>query len=94
MKADFAALLEGLSFPISAEALIAAIGSTRVSYPTGKVETLEQICRRVDVDRYASAEDAELAIRSGLDADAVGRLGYSDRDPPLPGVDDYDQVSF
>lgn len=93
MNAKFRGLLEGLSFPITAEDLIAAIGSTRVTYPTGKVETLEQVCRRVEVDSYDSAEDAELAIRSGLDGDAVGRPGYSDRDPPLLGIDDYDQVS-
>lgn len=94
VTAELSHLLQELSYPISSGDLIGAIGRTEVEYPTGKVETIEQICLRIAVDGYASAGDAELAIRAGLDGDAVGRRGYSDRDPPIRGIDEYDPVSF
>lgn len=93
MGPDLSSLFDHLSFPLTTEQFIAAVGRREIVYPTGKVERVEEVCRRVDVDEYSSRDDAELVIRSALDGDAVGRRGYSDRDPPIPGVDRYEQVS-
>lgn len=93
MRLDIDDLLDGLTFPLTTEQLIASVGSRRIEYPTGKEESLASVYRRVEVEEYGSLEEAELALRSALVADAVGRPGYSDRDPPIPGVNRYDHVS-
>lgn len=82
-----------LSFPLPVDDFVAEMGGLTIEYATGTVETVEEVCGRVDVDVYASANDAQLALAAGLDGDAVGRKGYSDRDPPIDGLDEYDPVS-
>ncbi len=94
MKLRFNELLNELAYPLSSEQLVSAIGSREVEYPTGKVESLETVCRRIEIDEYTSQDEVELILLSALHGDAVGRQGYSDRDPPIPEIDRYDPISY
>ena len=87
------ARLNDLTFPLHADEFVSQVGGLTIEYATGTEETVAEVCERVDVDTFTSADDAQLTLATGLDGDAVGRKGYSDRDPPIAGLDEYDHVS-
>lgn len=88
-------VLATLTYPIRTEEFLSAIGHREIEYPTGKRETIAEIYARTDdADEWLTHDDAALSIECGVAADAVGRQGYSDRDPPIQGVDNYQQASF
>lgn len=93
MTADIAGLLEDLVFPMTREELIAHIGTHEIDHPTGTSETVAEICGRIDADVYHSRDDALLALCCGLSGEAIGRKHYSDRDPPIHGVEPHSYVS-
>lgn len=86
-------LFEELSFPLTTEALVSAAGDEELEYPEG-TETVEDICERVTLEEFESSEDATLVFRSALSEEAIGRKGYSDRDPPTIGESKREYRSF
>ncbi|NIB98168.1 hypothetical protein [Halobacterium sp. R2-5] len=90
---ETATLLETQDYPLTADELADAVGDHDLAYPDGE-EPLEAVIRRCGEQRFEDAQDATFAVYSALDADAVGRVGYSDRDPTPMGVDGPPQVSF
>jgi hypothetical protein len=85
-------LLQAQEYPISASALAAACGDAELDHAGG--EDLRTVISRTGADQFSSATEATLAVYGALPADAVGRVGYSDRDPDPMGVDGPDAVSF
>lgn len=85
---DSGVLLDDDTYPATADDLIEEFGDLTVSYPDGS-ETLAEIVGRVAPDTYDSAAEARTAILSAVATEAVGRQRYSDRDPPVLGVDGY-----
>ena len=85
--------LDGHTYPATTDALIEAHGHLTLDHPNG-TETLGDALSRLASETYESAEDARLATMSALGAGAIGRKGYSDRDPIAMGEDGPDQMSF
>lgn len=81
------------SYPATTDALVEAYGDLVLEHPSG-TETLGEALSRVGPETYESADDAQLATMSAVGAGAIGRKGYSDRDPVPIGGDGPDQVSF
>jgi len=71
-------------YPATAEELIEAYGSQRLELANG-TETVAEVLSRLEPETYECPEDAEYALVSALSNKAVGRVGYSDRDPTPPG---------
>lgn len=85
--------LDGHTYPATTAALIEAYGHLELDHQSG-TETLGDALSRIGAETYESAEDARLATMSVLGSGAIGRKGYSDRDPVSIGEDGPDQVSF
>ena len=81
------------SYPATTAALIDAYGHLELNHQNG-TETLGEVLSRIGGETYESADDARLAAMSVLGSDAIGRKGYSDRDPIAIGEDGPEQVSF
>lgn len=90
---DACNLFYELPFPMTSTELVAAVGDRRIEHPSGS-ETVADVFARLETDIYTCPEDAELMFRSGLSDAAIGRKGYSDRDPHTPGTSHPDHVSF
>ncbi|MDH5018653.1 DUF5789 family protein [Halobacterium rubrum] len=89
---ETADVLRDQEYPTSAAALAAACGDIELDDAGG--EDLRTVIARTGADQFASATDATFAVYGALPADAVGRVGYSDRDPDPMGVGTTEPVSF
>lgn len=87
------AVLADQSYPLTAEELVERCGDHEVDYPNGD-ERLAAVIERTGEARFESAREAQFAVYGALGADAVGRIGYSDRDPMPMGTDGPRSVSF
>jgi hypothetical protein len=72
--------------PTTASDLIEEYGELELELPNGN-ETLGDVLDRVDEQEFDSAEDATQSTYGALGEEAIGRKGYSDRDPTCPGED-------
>jgi hypothetical protein len=81
------------SYPATTEDLIEAYGEMELEYPNGG-ETLGDALSRLDSETFENAEEARMAMYSALGSDAIGRKGYSDRDPLSIGEAGPTQLSF
>jgi hypothetical protein len=81
------------TFPTTTDSLIEAFGDQVIEFPNGD-ETLRDVLSRMGPTTYETVDDARLAAQSAVSSKAIGRKGYSDRDPIAPGEDGPDQVSF
>jgi hypothetical protein len=90
---DFEDELDAHSYPVTTEELVSAHGELTLKL-SGGTETFGETIRRLGEQTFADPEEVRLATYSVLSADAVGRVGYSDRDAPGIGEVGYDQVSF
>lgn len=86
-------LLESQTYPLTAEDLKARHGDHELSLPNGE-EDLESVIERSGEESFDSAFEAQQAVYASLSSKAIGRKGYSDRDPTPMGVYGPDQVSF
>lgn len=86
------ALLAAQTYPLTAGELADACGDHELDHPGD--ETLGTVIERCGEQRFESAEEATFAVYGAVDAAAVGRVGYSDRDPTPMGMDGHGQVSF
>lgn len=81
------------TFPATTDELIDAYGETELTHPNGS-ETLGDALSRLDSETFESAQQARMATFSAVSGDAIGRKGYSDRDPIQPGEEGPEQLSF
>jgi len=81
------------TFPTTTDKLIEAHGDVEIALPDGAV-TLGEVLGRLPSEELEKEEDARLLTYSAFGAAAVGRPGYSDRDPPQPGERGHEQVSL
>lgn len=72
------------TFPTTTDELIEEYGEMEFELPNG-VEQLGDVLDRVDGEEFDSAEDALQSTYGALGEEAIGRKGYSDRDPVCPG---------
>lgn len=90
---ETADMLEQCDYPLSADELSAVHGEWELELPNGS-ETLADVLERAGDEQFDSAEEARHAVYGAVCSDAVGRIGYSDRDPTPMGVDGPTPVSF
>jgi hypothetical protein len=80
-------------YPATTADLIDTHGHLTLELPNGN-ETIADVLGRTTVDTFETAEDARLAVYGSVSQKAIGRKGYSDRDPICMGEDGPDEVSF
>ena len=85
-------VLDSLSYPLSAEELAAALEGETLVHPGG-AEPASAVVDRCGPDALRTADDAWLSMVANVDGAAIGRKGYTDRDPPC-GPSEFDAVSF
>lgn len=84
---DFGPLAEHLAsheYPATSADLVEAYGDAVLTLQRGE-ETLREVFESMAPTSFDSAEEARQAIFTCVDDRAIGRKGYSDRDPPGPG---------
>jgi hypothetical protein len=86
-------LLEAQSYPLTADELRDRHGDHELAHPNGE-ETLGTVIERSGEESFDSAFDAQQAVYASVGHEAIGRRGYSDRDPTPMGVDGPEPVSF
>lgn len=72
------------TFPATTDELIEEYGELEFELPNGE-NTLEEVLSRLPEAEYDSREEAVQAAYGALGEEAIGRKGYSDRDPRCPG---------
>ncbi len=93
MLTDATEAFEAHDYPMTTEELIEAEGDTTLELPNG-TETVGDALGRSAPETFETAEDAMLTTCAGLSSKAIGRKGYSDRDPIAMGEEGPDEVSF
>ncbi|ELZ09260.1 hypothetical protein C479_10580 [Halovivax asiaticus JCM 14624] len=87
-------LADELEYPATTDELIAAYGDQPIELPNG-TETVGDALGRMSQETFESPDEFRLTLQSALSDKAVGRVGYSDRDPNPPGsVYQPQQLSF
>ena len=81
------------TYPTTTDQFAADHGETELRLPGGVV-TLGEVLGRLPGQKLETAADAQLLVQSALGEKAIGRKGYSDRDPRCPGEGTTDQVSL
>lgn len=81
------------SFPATTEEVIERHGHVELELPNGD-ETVGDVLSRLSDETFEGPEDLRLAAYSAVSANAIGRVGYSDRDPSCIGEDGHQQISF
>ncbi|SEW25208.1 DUF5789 family protein [Natrinema salifodinae] len=81
-------------YPATTEELIEEYGDRTIELPNG-TETVGDVLARLGPETFEAPEDARFAVYTAVSNKAVGRVGYSDRDPaPVGSPYTPDAVSF
>lgn len=81
------------NYPTTTAELIEQHGETELKLPNGAV-TLGAVLSRLPNEELETEEDARFTTYSMLGEEAIGRKGYSDRDPSCPGEEGHERVSL
>lgn len=86
--------IRNVEYPITSEEFKAECTDHTLNLQNG-TETVPRVLDRLGEETYERPEDALFALYAGVSSKAIGRKGYSDRDPtPLGAVEGHEQVSF
>jgi hypothetical protein len=88
---DTRATIAGAEYPLTTEELIELCGESELSADGS--ESVGDALERLGSETFERPEEARFAVFTGVSAAAIGRRGYSDRDPDPPGTD-RNPVSF
>jgi hypothetical protein len=86
-------LLRQHDYPATTDQLTDSYGDYELDLPNG-TETLGEVLRRVESETFGSSGEAEELLYSAVSSKAIGRKGYSDRDPTTLGTLGPGEVSF
>ena len=86
-------LLEDAAYPTTTAALVDEHGDVRIDLPNGE-ERLGDVLARTGETKFNDSTGAVHAVYGAVGAAAVGRVGYSDRDPAPIGTAGPEQLSF
>lgn len=81
------------AFPTTTSELIEEHGEMQLELPNGAV-TLKEVLGTMPNETLETEEDARFTTYSALGEEAIGRKGYSDRDPSCIGEQGHDRVSL
>jgi hypothetical protein len=86
--------IENAEYPLTTDELVDTLDHAHLDLQNG-TEAVAEILGRCGEETYETPEDARLALYNGVSSKAIGRKGYSDRDPTTPGSPyGHDQLSF
>lgn len=88
---EFDGKLDELDYPTSSDDIIEAYGREALSLQSGE-ETVAQVLGRCGPESFDDPDEVRMTLYGSLCDDAIGRKGYSDRDPPVLG--EAEPVSF
>lgn len=77
---------EDQTFPTTTTELIEECGETKLELQNGN-EQLGDVLGRIESEELESPQEAMQSTYGVLGEEAIGRKGYSDRDPRAPGED-------
>ncbi len=87
-------VIDDYEYPATTDDLIADHGDRTLELPNG-TETVSEVLGRLDSETFTNPEEARFAVYSAVSDKAIGRVGYSDRDPtPVGSPYSPDAVSF
>lgn len=81
------------TFPTTTQDLIDQYGEQELALPNGAV-TLGEVLNRLPNEELETEEDARFTTYSALGEEAIGRKGYSDRDPSNMGEVGHERQSL
>ncbi|MFT4921987.1 MAG: hypothetical protein ACI8XM_001195 [Haloarculaceae archaeon] len=84
---------ENHTFPSTTAEVVEEHGDVEMELPNGEV-TLGNVLETVPDEDFETEEDARLAAYGALGEEAIGRKGYSDRDPACIGEIREDRISL
>ena len=88
------AAIDDYEYPATTEELIDEYGDRTLELPNG-TETVADVLGRLESETFESPDDVRLSLSCAVSEKAVGRVGYSDRDPnPVGSPYTPDAVSF
>ena len=90
---DVPSLLADQEFPTTTDRLTEVHGDQLLTLEDGS-ETMGEVLARSGPETFHDPNDVLLTLYGGVSAEAVGRIGYSDRDPPPMGSRGPEQISF
>lgn len=87
--------IEDQTYPLTADELAAELGDAELDLIHSS-ETVGEVLERLGCEEtFHQPEDVRFTLVGGVSESAVGRKGYSDRDPTPPGSPNApDSVSF
>lgn len=88
---EFESRMDQLSYPATTADVVDEFGGDRLDIGEGEAR-VERVFGEIDAETYASPDELRMTLYGSLPEAAVGRKGYTDRDPP--GIDEFDHVSF
>ncbi|WP_440766682.1 DUF5789 family protein [Natronorubrum sp. DTA7] len=87
-------VIDDHEYPATTEEMIDNYGDRTLELPNGS-ETVADVLARLESETFESPEEARFAVYGAVSDKAVGRVGYSDRDPtPVGSPYAPDAVSF
>ncbi|WP_121743980.1 DUF2795 domain-containing protein [Natronorubrum halophilum] len=88
------AFVDDHDYPATTEELISNYGDRTLELPNGS-ETVGDVLTRLESETFETPDDVRLALSCAVSDKAIGRIGYSDRDPaPVGSPYTPDAVSF
>jgi hypothetical protein len=90
---ETASMLSERSYPTTSQQLAETHGDHELDLPNG-TEELSTVLARAGDQTFVDADEALLAVYGAVSSKAVGRVGYTDRDPTPLGTYGPEQVSF
>jgi len=89
---DIDSVIERMDYPTTSQEIIDSHGAQELSLANGS-ETVRQVFNRCGMESFTTADEARLTLYSSVSEGAIGRKGYSDRDPPMM-FGEVEHVSF
>ena len=88
---EFERTIDRMEFPTTTETITNEFGGQTLQFQDAS-ERVDRIIGRFGSETFASADEVRMTLYGALPGEAVGRKGYTDRDPP--GLDEFEHVSF
>lgn len=85
--------MDAQTYPCTAQELCDEYGHLELELPAGAVN-LEDVLNVVSEEEFQTEQEARQATYGLLGEKAIGRKGYSDRDPVAVGEDGPERVSL
>ena len=88
---DFEQTIDRLEYPTTTETITDEFGGQELHFQDGSAR-VDRVIGRFGSETFASADELRMTLYGSLPGEAIGRKGYTDRDPP--GLHEVDHVSF